>query len=60
MKRTSLFEAYIKHIQNVSDFDKFLEQFDNIEIIELEDFDEGLLKYDSIPYDTAYIFAYPS
>jgi len=60
MPRSDLLELYIKHIQNVSDFDLFLSDFKNIEIIDFDDFDTGLLKYDSIPYDTAYIFAYPS
>jgi len=57
---TELFESYLKHIQQVSDLDNFIKQFNHIEVVDFDDFDTGLTKYDNIPYDTAYVFAYPS
>jgi hypothetical protein len=60
MAKLKFLESYLKHIQQVSDFDLFLKKFKNVVFIDYDDYEVGLTKYESIPYDTAYVFIYPS
>lgn len=56
---TPIFEAFIKHIQNTSEMDLFLKQFNDVHIFETyEEISDGLTVYDSIPYDKAFMFPF--
>jgi len=60
-KRTDLFEAYIKHVQSISEMDVFLKQFSEKHIFDTyEEITDGLSTYNSIPYDKAFIFPFTS
>ena len=58
-KRTSLFEAFIKHVQNISEMEIFLDTFEEKHVFETYDeIMDGLSVYDSIPYNKAFIFPF--
>jgi len=57
--RTPLLEAFIKHIQDISEMDKFLETFKEKYVFNnYEEIEKGLTAYDNIPYNKAFIFPF--